>query len=302
MRTAIFKLVTLLLMSVLLIGLTGCDKEKTDGNEFCSCADIENFHKTAPSIDGYLAHVSKSKDWDDEQRLRALASWLRSKPCIIDAYLESVEYVEDRPFPTRKCTIGLPPGTYAKIAVLLNDNGTIRELTLNVQTDQTSKSEAMVATYYTYFTPREVVVRINSDITINEVFEFINSFEHDVPYLDKTYGSSMPTDSMQHILNNLKTKPYIKIGSWNNVYQIAIWITLSDMKNKEYQADWLETMSNYKLVEYNFSYHLYNICFQVPEGKEKEWKAKFEMSDLVNWADLNYEYRMMGNSVIFAGQ
>jgi len=67
------------------------------------------------------------------------------------------------------------------------------------------------------------------------------------------------------------------------------------MEKKENQADWLKTMSDYNLYEWNryAIWHGFTINFEVPEGTEKEWVAKFEKYEIVKSASLGGQYQSM---------
>jgi len=147
------------------------------------------------------------------------------------------------------------------------------------------------------FVPTDVTVKTKGYYTIDKVFDFINSFDHDVEYIKYgTYTSSLPSDSLQYVLDYLNAKPYTHSGVWHVTgylhYQsqkITIFPRLFQIKNKEYQADWLKSMEKLKLVEDTSSEASgYNIFFHVPKGQEKEWVEKFKKYDFVEWANLNY--------------
>ena len=147
------------------------------------------------------------------------------------------------------------------------------------------------------FVPTDVSVKTKGYYTIDKVFDFINSFDHDVEYIKYgTYTSSLPSDSLQYVLDYLNAKPYTHSGVWHVTgylhYQsqkITIFPKLFQIKNKEYQADWIKSMEKLHLVEDTSSEVSGNIIFfHVPKGKEKEWVEKFKKYDFVEWADLNY--------------
>jgi hypothetical protein len=293
MKTTILKLTAFSLILLLLLATVGCRKQELNDSDFCLCADIENFYKTAPFINNYLKRLSKN-NWSDEQKVLALAEWLKSRPCIIDAYLESIDVV---PFsgssPTRKCTIGLPVGTYAKIVILLDDNGIVRELVLSFSPDISSPN-VLKASYYRYVEPKEVMVATKSDVTIDEMFGFINLFDLEVKEISSIgYSSTMQSDSLLYLLDNLKTKPYISQVYGNYIQEriVISGLLQHNMENKNYQADWIKSMNDYKLSKNGNSY----ILFQVPDGKEREWKTKFEDYEFAESVFFNYGYRMMEN-------
>jgi hypothetical protein len=71
------------------------------------------------------------------------------------------------------------------------------------------------------------------------------------------------------------------------------------MKNKDYQADWLQTLNDYQLVE-NFIYDHsgYVIDFRFPEMLNNHWKTKFDEYEFVEWAELRYNrYTIFDKSI-----
>lgn len=148
------------------------------------------------------------------------------------------------------------------------------------------------------FVPTDVLVRTKGYFTIDKVFDFINSFDHDVESIKYgIYNSSLPSDSLQYVLDYLNAKPYTHDGDlWYvtgylhyQTQQITIFPKLFQIKNKEYQADWLQSMQILQLTEKTDGECSGNtIYFHVPEGEEKEWVKKFEEYDFVEGAELNY--------------
>lgn len=143
------------------------------------------------------------------------------------------------------------------------------------------------------YVPTDVFVKTKSIFTISKVFDFINSLQLNVEYVDDcVYRSSLPPDSLSYVLKYLNAKSYTHNGVWSVTgylhYQtnvITIFPRLFDIKNKDYQADWINSMSVLKLSENaNSSYSIY---FHVPNGEELEWVKRFESSDSIAWAELN---------------
>jgi hypothetical protein len=69
--------------------------------------------------------------------------------------------------------------------------------------------------------------------------------------------------------------------------QITIFPQLFNMKNSEYQLDWLKSMNDYELVEHGG--HI--IRFQITENQEipqSSWETKFYGYDFVEWAEMRY--------------
>jgi hypothetical protein len=151
------------------------------------------------------------------------------------------------------------------------------------------------------YEPMHVKKKKKRYFKINEVFDFINSLDFDVAEIHSgVYVSNMSPDSLQYILDRLNAKPYTNNGSdWQRVTgylhyltnQITIFPDLFNMKNKDYQKDWLQSMDEYKLVERfacDFDGHI--IYFRVPEGTEKYWETQFGKYEFVEWASLSHIY------------
>ena len=147
------------------------------------------------------------------------------------------------------------------------------------------------------YVPTDVLVKTKGYFTIDKVFNFINSFDHSVEYIEYgVYISDFPSDSLQYVLNYLNAKPYTNDGkAWfvtgylhYQTKQITIFPKLFQIKNRDYQIDWLKSMVILKLTEKTSEESSGNIIFfHVPEGKEKEWVEKFKKYDFVEWAELN---------------
>jgi hypothetical protein len=147
------------------------------------------------------------------------------------------------------------------------------------------------------FVPTDVLVKTKKDFTIDKVFDFINQYDHSVEYIyGSFYTSSLAPDSLQYVLNYVNAKSYTRRPDWpvygynhylTNV--IHIFPRLYDIKNKNNQQDWLESLRYLKLKEVtdrdDFNGSI--IFFHVPAGTEKEWLAKFKAMPFVDWAELN---------------
>jgi hypothetical protein len=285
---------------------SSCDKEGLSETEFCLYADLENFHKTAPAINGYLRTLPESMN--DEQKLQALTDWLISQPCVINAKLEGV-------WTDRDCMIMCPPGRYGHITILLDDNGMTRELALSIFGEY---HKPLRATNYSYTKPKEVRVAFNSEeTTIRDIFDFINLFDRKVLNIHRAgagrgYLSTMPADRLGYILDILNAKPYFsrvhgyvlnnrmdiqnadfRFSSSHISHYIVIDVTMSNMENKGYQTDWLKFMTDYKFFEGNTHHAWFMIDFEVPDGKEKEWIEKFKTYEFVIGATLNSGFGSM---------
>lgn len=143
------------------------------------------------------------------------------------------------------------------------------------------------------YVPSDVIAGMKDHIKIQDVFQFINSMDHEVEYItSKVYTSSLPSDSLDYVIDYLNSKPYTNIPNWEASgylhYQtkaITVFPRLYGMKNIAYQTDWLNTMAELQLQE-NSNGH--TVFFHVPVGKEKQWVKTFKELDFVEWAELNH--------------
>lgn len=148
------------------------------------------------------------------------------------------------------------------------------------------------------FVPEEVSVGIKSGANINEIFNFINQFDHKVDNINSlTFKSDLPSDSLQYVLDFFNEKSYTNDGiNWfvtgylhHQTNQITIFPRLFGMDNAAYQNDWLISMEEMGLSEkHNIELNSGIIRFNVPKGKEIEWENRFENYSIVDWAELNY--------------
>ena len=249
--------------------------------EFCSYINLENIDKTIPVVNEYLCNLPK--DLSNEQKMQALSIWFKSYPCVIDARA----ILSDSGYPSR-----------AGFAFSFEDDGIIRELILDFST--TGK---VVSYHYDIVNGAYVKTK---DFTIDKVFEFINSLDFDVDYIyNGSYVSTMSPDNLQYILDSLNAKPYTNRGAWRvtgylhySTNQITIFPRLFGMKNKDYQADWLKSMKDYKLVERLG--HI--IVFKIPENPENKGVPKFEEYEFVEWVQLNHNrYTIYDKSIETGG-
>ena len=267
---------------------TGCKKEELECGEFCLYSNVEDFHKTAPFINKYLTTLPKN--WKDERKVRAFVDWLNSKSCI--------NVVDFDIIPNWCWTPPVQYATSANIKILLDENGVEEEIILNIAKEV--ESNLFIATDYRYTEPKVVVVTTSYDINVSteQIFEFINLFDHKVTLIEMytgAYSSNLPLNRLQDILDILNAKSYVRVLGLFNSGQIVILPWLHDMEKKENQADWLKTMSDYNLYEWNryAIWHGFTINFEVPEGTEKEWVAKFEKYEIVKSASLGGQYQSM---------
>jgi len=148
------------------------------------------------------------------------------------------------------------------------------------------------------FVPGEVSVGIKSGTDINDLFNFINLFDHQVHNVNSlTFTSDLPPDQLQYVLDKLNEKTYTNDGvNWfvtgylhHETNQITIFPKLFEMENIEHQKDWLGSMKKLELIErHKEDLNSGIIRFYVPVGREKEWRNKFLNHNIVDWAELNY--------------
>lgn len=148
------------------------------------------------------------------------------------------------------------------------------------------------------FVPGDVIVGIKSGTDINDVFNFINTFDLEVESITSlSFTSDLPSDSLQAVLDNLNQKVYTNDGvTWFvtgylhfQTNQIWVFPRLFDMNIIDFQQDWLLAMTELELKDK----HVDNlssgvIMFKVTEGQESKWEKQFETYDIVGWAELNY--------------
>ena len=147
------------------------------------------------------------------------------------------------------------------------------------------------------FVPTNVIVGTKKDVTIDKVFNFINSFDHEVKHITSTiFSSPLAADSLNYIVDFLNTKPYVKeeegwpVKGYIHYQTGAITITprFFDMHDRNYQTDWLETMEKFNFSEPKTPTSGYVLLLLVPEGQEKTWVNTFSDHELLEWAELNH--------------
>ena len=253
--------------------------DEVDDIVFCSCLDLENINKTIPIINKFLAGlpVSMSK----EQVFQSLETWLKSFSCNIDAkilYRGSLVMVGEQIF---------------GVSISVKDGETVRELELDFAVIDGVGTYSQIAGYLYY--KQDCIYVKTGQITTAKLFDFINSLDFDVKFIyNGVYVSNMPSDNLQYILDCLNAKPYTNDGGawWTSGYlhyltnQITIFPKLYDMKNRDYQDDWLKSMNDFQLIERSDSGHI--IVLWIPEGTGTYWEAKFMEYGFVNWAEMSY--------------
>jgi hypothetical protein len=152
--------------------------------------------------------------------------------------------------------------------------------------------------YEKEFRPTDVVVVTKSGFDLEQVFEFINSFDHEVEYIrSATFVSKLPSDSLSYVLKNLSAKPYLTNPTFSRVggylhYQtkeIYVFPVFFNIENKSSQQDWIETAKLFELEQREeLDDNGFVILFHVPAGQEKSWVEKFSANDIVRVSELNY--------------
>lgn len=276
MKSFYTKVIFILMLTV---GAYSCDKEFNDGVGFCSCLTLDEIYKTIPLINDFLAELPDGIG--EEQTFESLEKWLNSFPCNIDAkILYGIDMVWGK------------EQMYG-VSISVRDSEIKRELELDFAIIDNAITYSQIAGYV--YSKQDVIHVKTIYSEIDEIFGIVNSLEFDVKAIQGgAYLSSMlaDADTLQHIINNLKTKPYTT-DSWVtghlNWYEanIVVFLNLYDMKNATYQVDWIETMNDYKLESY-IGGRKQSIEFYIPEGTGEQWKTIFTAYDFVDWAELSY--------------
>ncbi|MDR2906752.1 MAG: hypothetical protein LBU91_02030 [Bacteroidales bacterium] len=281
MKTLTFKLAMASAVLLMLAGVLNSCKEDDSQQSSSLCSNINSvdINQSLPMINHYLSGLPEILD--DTRKLQALIGWLKADACIVDAEILC-----------NSCIYTNPP--MSEILLSFKENGILKHFVFDI-----AMTKPLVASnYHLHYTANDVFVKTKKDFTIHNVFNFINSLDHEVEKIeDGIYVSSMPSDSLQYILDKLNAKPYTNDGNaWKatgylhySTNQVTIFTHLFDMKNASYQEDWVKTINDYQLSEnMNYNYGGYIIHFKVNEGKEKLWEGKFKEYDFVEWAELNY--------------
>ncbi|TXK48912.1 hypothetical protein FVR03_07480 [Pontibacter qinzhouensis] len=143
------------------------------------------------------------------------------------------------------------------------------------------------------YAPTDVLLKTKGAVTIQDVFNFINTWDHEVSFMyGEVYTSALPPDSLDAVLAAINAKTYTSNETWSvsgYVHAPTATITLLpkffDMHNRDHQTDWLATIGHLKLEEQGNGYVLY---VHVPAGEEKEWVNTYKQHAAVEWAELNY--------------
>ena len=258
-------------------------------DDFCRHIDIDNIHRTIPVVNRYLDNLPGGLT--SKQRAQSLVALFLSFDGVTAARLLPGEDMND-------------PAVFFSFM----DESTDRELTLDFS------STGKVLSYHYDITNR-AYVKIKRGVAIDRVFDLINSVDFDVDeIMYGVYVSSRPSsdDELQRILDALNAKPYTNDGDvwWTIGYlhyqtgEITIFPHLMNMNNRNYQADWLSTMSEYSLTEILDSGVGYVLDVIIPEDRtvhESHWKNIFNGFDIVELTDLSGTRYVLADGTINGG-
>jgi hypothetical protein len=110
---------------LLLVGLVGCDKEKsqvTDSKKLCLYLNSENIDKTLSIINVFLESLPRNSEQSfskEEQNLLTFTEWLKSSSCVIDANILCVG-----------CIYTAPP--ISEISFLFMENNVVKKVVLDI--------------------------------------------------------------------------------------------------------------------------------------------------------------------------
>ncbi|MDR0232762.1 MAG: hypothetical protein LBI82_11675 [Dysgonamonadaceae bacterium] len=292
-----------IIMLVLVTITFACNKDPemnfNEGEEFCSCLTMDNINKTIPIVNDFLARLPNEMRLNNgyehsEQIYELLVKWLKSFPCDTDAKIligKDWEWGHD---------------VICGVAISIKDNEMVRELEFDFACIDNRYTFTQIAGYL--YDKQDAIHVATKYTKMDDLFGFINSLEFDVKEIQYgTFISSLPSDStnLKNITNTLKAKPYTRdywvVGHLNwYLSGITFFVQLYDMHNRDYQANWIKTMDEYKLIEYDYPDYkesvidgiVYGpgdvIVFMIPEGTGKQWETKFMEYDFVRWAQMSY--------------
>jgi len=281
------KLVLYTAMASMMCFIYACSEEPIDNyfdSNFCLNVNEAKLDNTIANIDQFLC--SLNTNLADSVKLQYLADYLNNYDCINDAKVSCNACI----FPSMGQT---PYLRMSEITFNFLENGIKKHYVLDIWNDNVLR----VAAFHKQFEPQMVIVEVKGYFTIDSVFNWINQLGFEVDYIQcERYTSNLSSDRLQYVLDRLNEKPYTHQGVWKvtgylhyQTQQITIFPRLFEMHNKEYQADWLQTIIDYQLVEHiGTGYYEGNIIlFKVPEGTEPEWVNYFTSLNFVNWAEVN---------------
>jgi hypothetical protein len=257
-------------------------------NDFCQYLDLENIHKTIPLVNLYINNMPQ--DWDYTQRAQSLVAFFNSFTGVTGSRFVPDEYEH-------------PNAVFFSFM----DGSTNRELALDF-----SSTHHVISYHY------DVVVgawvHTKRYVTIEQVFDFINSLDMEANEINGYYVSNLPPseDELQRVIDGLNAKPYTHDETWSTggylhykTKQIYIFPHLFDMHNREYQADWLEAMSEYELTEtFEHESDGHVVKFAIPENAtipESHWQEIFAQYDFLEWAEMSHNRYTLADETMGGG-
>jgi len=141
-----------------------------------------------------------------------------------------------------------------------------------------------------------LLVGIKNNYEMQKIFELFNSNNLNIKQINgHIYNSTLPSDSIDFVINELNKKSYINNGTWKAVKNSSVYLHYNTMiiticcslfnMNEKNQNDWIETTKELKLVEVSANKSL-NI--EVPIGKEMYWLEVLKPNPYIRWVDLNW--------------
>ena len=140
------------------------------------------------------------------------------------------------------------------------------------------------------FAPGDLLIGIESNVSIDMVFDLMNEKGVAIDYMSGFSSYSLlPNDSLTFINNQLVTKSYLNKRGYSNqlgkIVNNRIQLnTIFFEMDLESQLDWLETIKKSQLKDLGIDKLLF---IKVTPGTEKEWIGIFESHPYVRWAELN---------------
>jgi len=267
--------------SAVLLMLAGiaisCNEQEQ--NNFCSYFEnIRSVPKTIPVINSFLNGLPGSLN--ERQKKEELGEWLALCPHVISAWPHSIY-----------------PEPNIEFRVSIKDYRGIRDqIPLALKFSETNPLQA--THWLGLFPIPKILMETRLHFSIDSVFDFINSLSLNTAGIDGSrYFLDLPLDSLQFVLDYLNTKPYIESSNGHYVEflgKINIQVSLVNMTNKNYQADWLKTIN-----KFGFTYlddvigALYTVVIEVPKGAEDEWIRRLNEYGFVNWGTQLQQWRTL---------
>jgi hypothetical protein len=270
----------LLLVTFAGIMLFSCKKTEqiiTPDDSLCAYIGADSINNAAPIFNEFFDKLNVNLS--DSLKIQQFVDWLNMIECVIDAHTGCVSCIHPLDFMVDNRMI-------SEVFISFMENGVLKEQIIDVFMDDTLR----FAGIHEDFEPTTILMKTSS-YTMEEIFNFLNSFGFPVEEISGTFVSAMSPDNLQYILDRLNEKDYThRNDSWlvtgyvhYQTQQITIFPHLRNMHLAENQADWLQAMQDYQLSERGG----YVIILHVPENTEKEWVERFNEDEFIQWAELN---------------